>query len=143
MSERYERTFVPHQATLKATREAQALQKAVPSPLEGLGEGSRCPRPYCGGLLILRAVVTMDGSCDELVCSSCSRSRVVAVREPYRPVKREADGRVELLLSPPRVRDFGSESDDSMGIVLPPDVLARADLEGGWHDECPPDLPPD
>jgi hypothetical protein len=45
-------------------------------------EGGVCPRG-CGGLIVLRVVVTEDGSCEELFCTGCSRSRLNKFFEPY------------------------------------------------------------
>lgn len=53
-------------------------------------EGDRCPRPNCGGLLVQRRCVTLEGMLDELVCTSCSRGKLVRLKEAYRGVKLEA-----------------------------------------------------
>lgn len=94
-----------------------------PSPLTGLKEGDRCPRPHCGGLLMGRVVVTVDGSCDELICSSCARAVLLRVHEPYVPMGREPDPRVASLLVPEPQDDAGRGNDDSMGIALPESLL--------------------
>lgn len=93
-----------------------------PDPLKGAGPGDRCPRPYCGGLLVLQMVVTVDGSCDAVVCMSCARSRVLAFREPYRPLRLSRDPVVETLLAPPKTPGSLSETDDTSGIVWPRSV---------------------
>lgn len=71
---------------------SRAVEGVIPpNPLAGAVEGSRCPRAGCGGLVMARGVVTLDGACDELVCSSCARSIATVFREPYRalpPAKR-------------------------------------------------------
>jgi hypothetical protein len=101
------------------------------APLRGGDLGSRCPRPHCGGLLLLRAVVTVDGSCEEQVCVACSRAQLVAIREPYRPMTVSRDPEVAAWLSPPTTPGSGPESDDSAGIVWPPAVrLVRGLAEG-------------
>jgi hypothetical protein len=104
-----------------------ALPQAPPSPLVGLKEGTRCPRPHCGGLLMLRAVVTIEGSCDELVCASCARSRVLALREPYRPIPVSRDPRFDEPRERVRPGAAALDTEDSMGIVAPGDETdARA-----------------
>lgn len=64
--------------------EVEVVGVAPPNPLVGVQAGDRCPRPGCGGLVMFRGVVTLDGACDELVCSSCARSIATTFREPYR-----------------------------------------------------------
>lgn len=49
-------------------------------------EGGSCPRG-CGGLIVCRNVVTEDGSCLELFCTTCSRSRLKKFFEPYEAMK--------------------------------------------------------
>ena len=123
---------------------ARTYPEAVPSPLAGLNPGDRCPRVHCGGLLILRAVVTIDGSCDEVVCSSCARSALLAIREPYVPTPSVRDPRLARLLvpDPHRVR-VDPDSDDSEGSAVPLAVLDGAGLRTGWSCEFLPDSPPD
>lgn len=124
--------------------------QATPGPQAGSGlpidasEGARCPRLSCGGLVVLRGVVTVDGSCDELVCSLCARSRVLRVREPYRPMAQSRDPDVEGLLALPsqRAGHVGRGSDHTLDIGLPPDVLASAGLDTGCSDESLLDVPP-
>lgn len=43
-----------------------------------------CPRPHCGGLLLLRLVVTVEGEVEEAVCHACGRRAGPArIRDPY------------------------------------------------------------
>ena len=119
----------------------RTTQEPAQNPLSEARAGSRCPRPHCGGLLILRAVVTVDGSCDEVVCSSCSRSVVLALHEPYRPMPR---ARHPLFDAPGEADRPGAarrDTDDSMGIVPPGDARDGPLLYTVWSDESLP-LPP-
>jgi hypothetical protein len=135
---RYQKKLVPHSHYART----HPPTPPVPlSPLQGSQAGERCPRRHCGGLLIQRAVVTVDGSCEELVCSSCARSTVLRVLEPYVPIPEPRDQAVSALLVPDREAGAGRGSDDSMGIPLPPSVRVAVGLHRGWSDESLP-VPP-
>ena len=134
-------TYEPSRRPKGQVLRDRTTQEPAQNPLQGLREGERCVRPHCGGLLILRAVVTVDGSCDEVVCSSCSRSVVLALHEPYRPMPR---ARHPLFDAPGEADRPGAarrDSDDSMGIVLPADAPSAQQLCTVWSDESLP-VPP-
>ena len=77
---KYEPSITRHHVV----RSQEPHGEAPAGPLVGCRPGDRCPRPHCGGLVVLRDVVTLDGACEELVCSSCGRSLPTRFREPYR-----------------------------------------------------------
>lgn len=108
---------------------------APESPLAGSRPGDRCPRAHCGGLLILRAVETLAGACDEVVCSSCARSALLAIREPYAPMPSAQDPTLESLMAPDRPGRAARDSEDSEDSAAPLDVLASAGLRTGWSCE--------
>ena len=126
-----------------STESSRPRPTVVASELEGHQPGGRCPRAHCGGLLILRAVVTHSGGCDELVCSSCSRTRLLAIREPYVPTPSVRDPRLECLLAPDLPGRAGQGIGDNEDSAVPLDVLDDAGLRTGWSCECLPDSPPD
>lgn len=113
------------------------------SPLVGCQPGDRCPRSHCGGLLILRAVETLAGACDEVVCSSCARSALLAIREPYAPMLSVRDPKLESLLTPDRPVHVAPGTDDMWDSAIPLDVLDDAGLRTGWSCESPLSTPPD
>lgn len=45
---------------------------AAPAP--SVEAGARCPRPHCGGLIVLRDVLTTEGGLKERYCTACSRA---------------------------------------------------------------------
>lgn len=59
-----------------------------------------CPRPFCGGLIVRRMLVTWNGDCEELVCVSCSRARPVRMVEPYQAMRAERSATVERMMAP-------------------------------------------
>lgn len=109
-------------------------QKAPPSPLRGLRGGDRCPRVHCGGMLLQRAVVTVDGSCEELVCASCARAVLLAIHEPYVPMRAARDPSVESLLGVAHPGAVGRGDAGNGDTSLPPDVRDAAGLDRGCFD---------
>ena len=124
-------------------RKGPAAPQGARNPLAESRPGDRCPRPGCGGLVMVRTVVTVVGSCDEVFCSLCARSALSRYLEPYVPLKRARDSQVDALLTPPTTRDSGLESDDSMGIAMPPAVRAVVLHDTPLSSECPPGGQPD
>jgi hypothetical protein len=117
-------------------------QEPPQNPLQGVSEGSRCPRPHCGGLIALRAVVTLDGTCEELYCSSCARSVLQRVLEPYVPIPSVRDPRVDALLVPDREAGDVDQGIEGNGDIVEPEGLHEsAALRRVWSDESLP-LPP-
>lgn len=96
-------------------------QQAMEGPI-------RCQRPQCGGLMLLRVVVTVDGTCEEVVCSACSRSQLVRIVEPYQPLP-EGDPLTQEIVARLSV---GQGSDDTEDIELPPAVLDVVRSDGGF-----------
>jgi hypothetical protein len=120
----------------------EVLQVPPQSPLQGVREGGCCPRPHCGGLIALRDVVTVEGSCSELYCVACSRSVVQRVLMPYAPIPSVQDPVLASLLAPDREAGAaGRDSGDSEGIGLPGGIADAVGLHRGWSDESLP-LPP-
>ncbi len=126
-------------------RSAQRVPAEAPqNPLSEAQPGSRCPRPWCGGLIALRAVVTVDGTCEEVYCLSCSRSAARRVLEPYLPIPSVRDPQLASLLAPDRPpRGAALDSDDSVGIVVPASPHDTATLRRVCSDESLPTPPLD
>jgi len=78
----YERSVFPYRvyAERKVERPPEAAQ-GLPSDVRA---GQACPRVGCGGLLVWRPVETLDGGTEEVVCTACSRSRLIRILEPYK-----------------------------------------------------------
>ena len=125
------------------TRRHLLSPEAPRSPLVDCQPGDRCPRSHCGGLLILRAVETLAGSCDEVVCSSCARSALLAIREPYAPMPSVRDPKLASLLVPDRQRLAAQDSEDSEDSAVPLSLLDDAGLRTGWSYESPLSTLPD
>jgi hypothetical protein len=116
-------------------RAEKGSQTPPPNPLAGLRGGARCPRPHCGGLLLVRAVVTHDGSCEEVYCASCSRASLLAVLEPYTPIPEGPDSAWASLLVPEPDPAPSPDTDDSVGRALPASVRASVALHIACLDE--------
>jgi hypothetical protein len=129
MPKSYERSIAHHFVQRKGHPEP------APLPLcEVRGESVRCLRPHCGGLMLRRAVVTVDGTCEEYVCASCSRSALIRIVEPYPPLPIEGPLTRAIATVPrtPASRARAApDSDGSEDSVLPPEILAvlRPDTE--------------
>jgi len=115
-------------------------------PSLSLTPGHPCPRPHCGGLVILRYVASPEGALQEHYCTSCARSSDLRpVHPPPRPrltVSRACEEALDRVCTPSRPsRPRGSDRfDDSMGIGgLSPDALDAAELYTMFGGECPPD----
>ena len=121
MSSHYERASHHHFV------HRRGVPEPAPLPLyEVQGQSVRCLRPHCGGLMLLRVVVTIDGTCEEYTCASCSRSHLVRIVEPYPPLPIEGPLLKGVTTVSRRAR-AGPDSDGSEDSVLPPairDVLA-------------------
>ncbi len=117
--------------------------EAPQNVLDGSHPGDRCPRAHCGGLLILRAVETTGGACDEVVCASCSRSRLLRVREPYAPIPSVRDPKLASLLVPDRPAPAAPDTDDNEDSGVPSDVLESVAPRTTWFDESLLSTPPD
>lgn len=109
MPHTYERSMRPRSSHIDHHR----MEEGGPEPTrvslsEDLKEYGRCPRPHCGGLLVRRTTVTGSGSCEELVCTSCSRGRLLYVHEPYPPMRADRDPEMEAACTPlPRREERG------------------------------------
>lgn len=118
-------------------RHTHLTQEAPSSPLSEAQEGDRCPRPHCGGLIGLRAVVTLDGCCVEVYCLACSRSALRRVLEPYVPIPVSGDLVVEARMAPDSEAHAPRESDDSVGIAFPRSAHDDGALRRVLTDESP------
>ena len=76
-----------------------------------------CPRPHCGGLLLLRSVVTEEGWVQQCVCVGCGRLvGPTPARDPYGPPRVRFTNEVELALverTDPVVSPVDAHNDDS------------------------------
>ena len=129
MSKAYEPSLAPrHEVRPDATR----LRGITPqSPLADAQAGSQCPRLHCGGLILERAVVTLDGACVEVYCSACARSAVRVILEPYTPIPSPQSQADASLYAPDREPVVVQGSDDIAGrLVGLPARDTRALLEG-------------
>lgn len=58
-----------------------------------------CTRPHCGGLLIMRMVVTCEGEVQQFVCVACGRmADRGSARDPYGPPRVRFTEAVEAAL---------------------------------------------
>lgn len=120
---------------------------AQPAPsIPSLTPGQPCPRPHCGGLVILRFVASPEGAFQEHYCTSCARSSDLRpVHPPPRPrltVSRACEEALERVCtpSPPSRRRGSDRFDDSTDIVgLSPSQLDAVELYTMFGGECPPD----
>lgn len=92
-----------------------------------------CPRPHCGGRVFEREVVTIQGAVRERVCHLCSRSWLVKVLSPYRPVRVQFRPSVERALVEKAEGFFAGasarrEPDHSEDIVLARPVREAVDV---------------
>mgnify|MGYP001600112013 CR=1 FL=1 len=123
MSKSYERSIAHHFVQRKGHPEP------APLPLcEVRGESVRCARPHCGGLMLRRAVVTVDGTCEEFVCSSCSRSALIRIVEPYPPLSIEGSLLREVKTHSSRACAV-PDSDGTEDSVLPPAIREAVGLD--------------
>lgn len=147
MSQVYEPSRRPRTIIRRTHQEILRDLAQTPIPVSELGDakaGDRCPRPHCGGLVLIRQVITGCGACEELFCANCARTKLVRLEEPYRPMPAERDVRVERLLTPPAAPPRAAQGiDDSMDIGLPPAVLAVVADDTGLHSESGLFAPPD
>lgn len=136
LSQTYTRRVTPK-------KDREAVKEAPPSPLSEAREGSRCPRPHCGGLIALRSVVTLDGCCEEVYCLACARSALRRVLEPYVPIPSVRDPVLASLLIPDRPTPAAPDSEDSGGIVWPSAAHDTEALRRVCSDESLPGPPLD
>lgn len=129
---REERKAVAPRHQVVGNAQLPQVAPPAPSPLLGSKAGERCPRQACGGLLFSRNVVTHDGACEELVCASCARSRLLRVHEPYRPLPAHPDRRVERLLQPEAEGRVDPDIDRTEDNALPPALRAFEDTSTVW-----------
>lgn len=103
--------------------------------LAGLRPGDRCPRPHCGGLLLQRAVVTEDGSCEEVVCAACARSLLLVILEPYAPMPSDCNPALDRFLRPDPCPNAGQGTDGIEDSDVPPAIREAVGLDRGLLDE--------
>ena len=131
MTKRYEPSVGPK----RFVRSDPPHHPVVPrSPLADSEAGSRCPRPHCGGLVLERAVVTVDGACVEVYCSACGRSALRAVLEPYTPIPLPQSPADASLYAPDREPGAAQGSDDTAGRLVGLPAPDRRALLEGWTD---------
>ena len=111
-------------------------------------ESTRCRRPHCGGLLLARDVVTVEGVVREVVCSACGRSILLAIRDPYGLYRVRFSPQVERSLQSPawardRAISAALDSDDSMDIAWDRSRLDDAAPLEGSPSQCPRGVPRD
>lgn len=138
---------------MKVTQRAprNPLPPLAREPALRLTPGSPCPR--CGGLVLLRDVVTDEGRLREHYCSGCSRTSNPVMEETPPPSRltlteacesqlervvlrlaREADGR--------SCRGGAPAIDDSADIVVSRSTLVALEISTAFEVECQPDEPP-
>lgn len=75
----------------KGLESHQGVTRVNPLPYPGIEppEGRQaCPREHCGGLLVERYVVTLEGHVKELTCHLCSRTYAATIRAiPFDPLR--------------------------------------------------------
>lgn len=116
------RTYEPtvHKWTTYASRHREETQTPTAGLPGGLRSGDRCPRPGCGGLLVDRCVVSVEGTCQEVCCSSCSRTLLVSTVEPYAPMGEERSRQAEACHRSGRPRGASRrQEDEEEGVMLP------------------------